>query len=386
MGGCPRGRPSPFIRRPPMRILRSRTAKSVKAKLGLMLLGVLALSGFGALAVFAAGGKADFSIAASPSSQTIAQGQSTSYSVTVTPANGFNGAVTLSVSGLPSGATASWKLSNGTSSNVIPAGLTSATLTVNTAASTPNGTTQPVITGTSDKLSHTTTVTLVVQPPAQQNFTLSASPASRTILQSDDTSYDVTVNRTGGFTGQVSLSAAGLPKGATSSWGGSSGTTLQVQTASNAQEGTYTLTITGSGTIAGNAVSRTATVTLIVQKNQGLGISGSLVGPLAPGRKLPLDLSITNPANFDVKVTNLGVTIEEGTSRPGCSGSQNFKVTQVPAARYPITVPAGQIRTLTQLGVANPDKPQVEMLDQPWNQDACKNATITLDYSGTATK
>jgi hypothetical protein len=49
-------------------------------------------------------------------------------------------------------------------------------------------------------------------------------------------------------------------------------------------------------------------------------------------------------------------------------------------------VPAGQIRTLTQLGVANPDKPQVEMLDQPWNQDACKNATITLDYSGTATK
>ena len=235
MGGCPRGRPSPFIRRPPMRILRSRTAKSVKAKLGLMLLGVLALSGFGALAVFAAGGKADFSIAASPSSQTIAQGQSTSYSVTVTPANGFNGAVTLSVSGLPSGATASWKLSNGTSSNVIPAGLTSATLTVNTAASTPNGTTQPVITGTSDKLSHTTTVTLVVQPPAQQNFTLSASPASRTILQSDDTSYDVTVNRTGGFTGQVSLSAAGLPKGATSSWGGSSGTTLQVQTASNAQ-------------------------------------------------------------------------------------------------------------------------------------------------------
>ena len=32
------------------------------------------------------------------------------------------------------------------------------------------------------------------------------------------------------------------------------------------------------------------------------------------------------------------------------------------------------------------DMPQVEMLDQPWNQEACKNASIRLSYSGSATK
>ena len=58
----------------------------------------------------------------------------------------------------------------------------------------------------------------------------------------------------------------------------------------------------------------------------------------------------------------------------------------MPAARYPITLPAGQTRTLSQLGVADADRPQVEMLDRPWNQDACKNAAITLDYSGSAGK
>ena len=369
-----------------MSTLRNRAAKSARLKFGLMLLGVLAVFSFGTLAVFAAGGKADFSIAASPSSQTVTQGQSTAYSVAVTRTNGFAGAVTLSVSGLPSGATGSWKLSDGTSSNVIPPSLSSATLTVNTASTTPTGTTQPVVTATSDKLSHTTTITLAVQPAAQQNFTLSSTPTSRTILQSDDTSYDVSVTRTGGFSGSVSMSVAGLPKGATSSWSGASGSTLQVQTASNTQEGTYTLTITGSGTIGGNAVSRTAMVTLIVQKNQGLQISGSLVGPLAPGKKLPLDLTIMNPANFDVRITNLTVAIGESTSKAGCSGSQNFKVTQVPAARYPITLPANLTRTLSQLGVANSDKPQIEMLNQPWNQDACKNATITLNYSGSAGK
>ena len=107
---------------------------------------------------------------------------------------------------------------------------------------------------------------------------------------------------------------------------------------------------------------------------------------LAPGLKRPLNLSLTNPENWDIKVTNLVVSIEEATSKAGCSGTQNFKVTQVPATRYPITLPAGQTRTLTQLGVADADKPQVEMLNRPWNQDVCKGASIILDYSGNGTK
>jgi hypothetical protein len=366
---------------------------SARRKLCMALLGVLTLSGFGAYAVFAAGGKADFSIAASPSSQTVSAGQATTYGLTVARANGFTGPVTLTASNLPAGTAASWKLSDGTTSNVVPPNLTSATVTMQTSSTTPNGSSQPLITATSGKLTNTTTVTLVVQPAAQPNFTLTASPASQAVVQSDQASHTVSVNRTGGFSGAVTLAVTGLPKGATSSWapsntvaGASQGSILQIQTAGNTQTGTYAISITGSGTVGGTSVSRAANVTLIVQKNQNFQISGGLGTKLFPGRHAALDLALTNSQNFDIRVTAIAVGIEEGTSKPGCSGIQNFKVAQVPAARYPITVPAGQTKTLTQLGVADGDKPQIEMLNQPWNQEACKNASLTLTFNGSAGK
>jgi VCBS repeat-containing protein len=375
-----------------MRTLRKRTAISARRAL-VTLLGVLALTGLGAYTVLAAGGKQDFTIAASPSSQTVTKGQATAYTVTVTRVNGFTGSVTLSVSGLPAAASASWRLPDGSSSNVVPPSLNSATLNVQTGAGTPNGNAQPVIKATSGNLTTTTTVTLAVQPPAQPNFTLSASPATRAVVQSDDTTYGLDVSRTGGFAGAVSLAVTGLPKNATATWSpsatvsGSSGSaTLLVQTAGNTSADSYTLTITGTGTVSGSTVTRSAAVTLIVQKNQTFAISGNLAGTLTPGRKMPLDLSLTNPQPFDVKVTSVAVTLEESTNKPGCSGTQNFKVTQIPAARYPITLAAGQTRTLAQLGVAAADRPQVEMLNQPWSQDACKNASITLSYGGSAAK
>ncbi len=107
---------------------------------------------------------------------------------------------------------------------------------------------------------------------------------------------------------------------------------------------------------------------------------------LFPGRKAPLDFSVSNPNNFSIRITNLAVAVEEATDKPGCSGTQNFRIDQIPAARYPITLPANQTKTLSQLGVAAGDRPQVEMLDHPWNQDACKQATIRLAYGGSAGK
>src|SRR5919108_122270 len=102
------------------------TTKSASGRAGLTLLGVLTVLALSAYAVYAAGGKADFSIAASPSSQTVSQGQAATYTVTLSRLNGFTGSVSLSASNLPSGATASWSLSDGTTSNVVPSSLNSA--------------------------------------------------------------------------------------------------------------------------------------------------------------------------------------------------------------------------------------------------------------------
>src|SRR5207249_1565294 len=70
----------------------------------------------------------DFTLSASPSSQTVSPGGSTSYTLTVSPSNGFSGQVTFSVSGLPSGANGSFNPNPATASS---------TLSVTTAASTP---------------------------------------------------------------------------------------------------------------------------------------------------------------------------------------------------------------------------------------------------------
>ena len=96
----------------------------------------------------------DFALAVSPSSQSVVRGRSVSYAVTVAPSNGFAGAVTLSVKGLPSGASAAFSANPTT---------TSSTLTVKTSTSTPTGSYTLTITGTSGSLSHSANAGLQVK-------------------------------------------------------------------------------------------------------------------------------------------------------------------------------------------------------------------------------
>src|SRR5262249_61555440 len=100
----------------------------------------------------------DFTLSATPSSQTVTEGNGTSYTVNVGALNGFSGNVALSVSGAPTAATATL---NPTSVS----GSGSSTLTITTSSSTPVGAYTLTITGTSGGLTHTTTVTLTVNAP-----------------------------------------------------------------------------------------------------------------------------------------------------------------------------------------------------------------------------
>ena len=131
----------------------------------------------------------DFSLSANPASQTVAQGAAGTYSVTISPTNGFTGAVTLSVSGLPIGTTGTFTPNPATGSS---------TLTVTTTASTSAGTYPLTVTGVSGALSHSTTVSLTVNVP---DFSLSANPASQTVVPGGSGTYSVTISPTNGFTG-----------------------------------------------------------------------------------------------------------------------------------------------------------------------------------------
>ena len=70
------------------------------------------------------------------------------------PGGGFTGSVSLSVDGLPSGATGSFSPNPATSSS---------TLSVTASASTPTGSKTLTMTGASGSLAHSTTVTLLVK-------------------------------------------------------------------------------------------------------------------------------------------------------------------------------------------------------------------------------
>ena len=100
----------------------------------------------------------DFTLAASPTPQSVARGKSVTFSVTATPRNSFSGSVRLSV-GLPSGTTASF------SANPIVVtwpNPSSSTLTVSTSSTTNKATYILTIKGVSGGISRTTTIKLTV--------------------------------------------------------------------------------------------------------------------------------------------------------------------------------------------------------------------------------
>jgi subtilase family serine protease len=114
-----------------------------------------------ALTVNASSGTANFTLSLSPPSFTVDERGSISTTLTVTSVNGFHSAVTLGVSGFPSGVSAT------ASANPVtpPAnGSVKVTITWSATRRAPTGTTTIELTGTSGSLTNETPVTITVAP------------------------------------------------------------------------------------------------------------------------------------------------------------------------------------------------------------------------------
>jgi serine protease AprX len=99
---------------------------------------------------------ADFSLSDSPTSLSISRGTSGKDTVTVTALQGFTGAVSLKVNGLPSRTSAAW-------SSTTVSGSGSVTLTIHAGSHAHTGTYTLTITGTSGGHVHSIPLTLVVK-------------------------------------------------------------------------------------------------------------------------------------------------------------------------------------------------------------------------------
>src|SRR5882757_4448000 len=178
-----------------------------------------------------------FTLSASPASLAFLQGASGSTTITVHPLNGFSGNVNLTVSGLPSGVSASF----GTN----PA-ITSSLMTLSATGTVAVGTYTITVTGVSGSLSSTAALTLTVNPTG--DYTLSASPSSVSVVQGTNGLSTITVTPLNGFNSSVSLSASGVPSGVMATFNPTStasSSTLTLTASSTAALGTFSITVTG---------------------------------------------------------------------------------------------------------------------------------------------
>ncbi|HEY5810265.1 MAG TPA: endo-1,4-beta-xylanase [Povalibacter sp.] len=205
----------------------------------------------------------NYALSAAPASLTVNRGASGTTTISLARTGGFTGSVAFSLSGLPSGVSASFSPSSTTGN--------SAVLTLNASSTATLGAATLTVTGTSGSLSRTTSVALTVSQTAQPDFTLSATPSSVTVNRSASGSASVAISRTGGFTGSVGLSVSGLPSGVTASFSPASTTgnsaALTLTASSTATLGTSAITITG----ASGSLTRTANLTLTISQGGGSG-------------------------------------------------------------------------------------------------------------------
>ncbi len=115
---------------------------------------------------------------------------------------------------------------------------------------------------------------------ATNDFSISASPTSVSVVQGGSATSTITTATTTGSAQSVSFSASGLPSGATASFspasvtsGGSS--TLTLATSAGTPAGSYPITVTGTGASATHSTSVTLTVTAPVSNDFSISASPS---------------------------------------------------------------------------------------------------------------
>jgi len=211
----------------------------------------------------------DFAITASPNSLSVAQGASGSSTIRTAVASGGASTVSLAVTGLPSGASALF------SPTSVTAGANS-TLTVNTGTAAA-GVYSLTVTGTEGAAVHTASVSLTVTAAVANDFSISASPNSLSVVQGASGGSTISTAVTAGVAETVALSISGLPSGASASLsptsvttGGSSNFTVNAGTAA---PGVYPITVTGTGSTNTRSTNISLTITAPVVNDFSISAS-----------------------------------------------------------------------------------------------------------------
>jgi hypothetical protein len=207
-------------------------------------------------------------LAINPTSLSVQQGQSGTSAVTITRGGSFTSAVDLTAEGAPTGVTVSFNPAS------LAAGVSASTMTVAVTASAATGASTITVRargqGVPDQtVALTLTVTAVTPEPS---YTLALTPTSAAVQQGASTAVQVSVTRSGGFSGSVTLSLESAPAGVTGTFSPNPATgnssTLTIAVAAGTPLATHSLTVKGT---APGLTDRTATFSLQVTLSGGVG-------------------------------------------------------------------------------------------------------------------
>jgi len=293
----------------------------------------------------------DFTLAASPTAVSLAQGGNSPLSVAVTAVHGLTGNVSVAISGLPAGVS----VSPASPFSVAVGSTVSVTLTAS--ASTALGPALLSFQGSDGTLSHAATTALTVGPMA--DFAIAIQPGSVGLSQGGTSQpVSVVVTPRNAFSGNVSVALVGLPAGIAASSGnqfsvsagGSQSITFTA--ASSAAPGTASLMVQATSGSLSHSAGATLQIQAAVLPDFGLAIQPGLVAVTQGQQSRPVSVAVTGINGFasDVSVSLSGLPAGVTASpsilaiAAGSSAPVTFYV--------PVDTPTGNA-TLTFTGTAN---------------------------------
>ena len=257
-----------------------------------------------------------FDLSARPSTRTVAPGESDSYTVTATFDENYSGTVSLSVSGLPSGATFTFD-----PSTLSPSASASSRLEISTTDSVVPGSYPLTIAGGDGQDRKTVEVTLIVsededppEEPVDSGFELSVDPEEIEVEPGESAAAEVLAEFYGECTGPVALSLES-PDEITARLGqdelnvegpNNDNALLEMAVAADALPGAYRVVVTGTGCDDEQQVTVTlivGEVPLVLEKRQSRS-------SLTPGMTQVYTLRVRNEGNAPVTGVELRDTLD----------------------------------------------------------------------------
>jgi hypothetical protein len=187
----------------------------------------------------------------------------------------------------------------------------------------------------------TPSATWTVSPVVANDFSLSVSPSSQTVLQSGSVSYNIATTTTSGAAQTVSFGASNMPSGLSASFSPTSVTTgsqstLTITASSSAPVGTYTLVIAAASSYTTHTYQIAITVAQAPQSSpvaslnpSNVQFSDQSVGSISS----PNTVVLTNTGTGQLALSGIGPT----------SGNSDYAMTWPPFTPPLILPPGGSL-------------------------------------------